>query len=44
VPLVAWANVGHGGHQQAYPIGIAADLDADARTLRLLDSPLVPRG
>jgi muramoyltetrapeptide carboxypeptidase len=44
VPLVAWANVGHGGHQQAYPIGIAADLDADGRTLCLLDSPLVPRG
>jgi muramoyltetrapeptide carboxypeptidase len=44
VPLLAWANVGHGGHQQAYPIGIAADLDADGRTLCLLDSPLVPRG
>ncbi len=40
VPLVAWANVGHGGHQQAYPIGIAAELDAGARTLRLLDPPL----
>jgi muramoyltetrapeptide carboxypeptidase len=40
VPLVAWANIGHGGHQQAYPIGIAGELDADARTLRLLDSPL----
>jgi muramoyltetrapeptide carboxypeptidase len=44
VPLVAWANIGHGGHQQTYPIGIAAELDADAGTLRLLDSPLVPRG
>ncbi len=40
VPLIAWANVGHGGHQQAYPIGIAAELDADARNLRLLDLPL----
>jgi muramoyltetrapeptide carboxypeptidase len=40
VPLVAWANVGHGGHQQAYPIGIAAELDADAHVLRLLDPPL----
>ncbi len=40
VPLVAWANVGHGGHQQAYPIGIAAELDADAHNLRLLDPPL----
>jgi muramoyltetrapeptide carboxypeptidase len=44
VPLIAWANVGHGGHQQAYPIGIAAELDADAGTLRLLDSPLAPQG
>jgi muramoyltetrapeptide carboxypeptidase len=41
VPLVAWANIGHGGHQQAYPVGIAAELDADARTLRLLDPPLL---
>jgi muramoyltetrapeptide carboxypeptidase len=40
VPFLAWANVGHGGHQQAYPIGIAAELDADAHTLRLLDPPL----
>jgi muramoyltetrapeptide carboxypeptidase len=43
VPLLAWANVGHGGHQQAYPVGIAGELDADARTLRLLDPPLLPR-
>jgi muramoyltetrapeptide carboxypeptidase len=43
VPLIAWANVGHGGHQQAYPVGIAAELDADAHTLRLLDPPLLPR-
>jgi muramoyltetrapeptide carboxypeptidase len=40
VPLVVWANIGHGGRQQAYPIGIAAELDADAHTLRLLDPPL----
>jgi muramoyltetrapeptide carboxypeptidase len=44
VPLVAWANVGHGGHQQAYPVGIAAELDADARILRLLDPPLLQHG
>jgi muramoyltetrapeptide carboxypeptidase len=44
IPLLAWANVGHGGHQQAYPVGIAAELDADVRTLRLLDPPLAPRG
>jgi muramoyltetrapeptide carboxypeptidase len=44
VPLIAWANIGHGGYQQAYPIGIAAELDADNLTLRLLDPPLVPLG
>jgi muramoyltetrapeptide carboxypeptidase len=42
VPLLAWANVGHGGYFQTFPIGVAAELDADARTLRLLDSPLRP--
>lgn len=42
VPLIAWANVGHGGHQQAYPIGVSAELDADASSLRLLDPPLMP--
>ena len=42
VPMIAWANVGHGGQFQTFPIGIAAELDADARTLRLLDPPLVP--
>ena len=31
VPLLAWANIGHGGHQQAYPIGIAAELDAECQ-------------
>jgi muramoyltetrapeptide carboxypeptidase len=44
VPLIAWANIGHCGRQQAFPIGIAAELDADSRTLRLLDPPLVPPG
>jgi muramoyltetrapeptide carboxypeptidase len=42
VPLIAWANVGHGGYFQTYPIGIAAELNADGHTLRLLDPPLVP--
>ncbi len=42
VPMIAWANVGHGGYFQTFPIGIAAELDADAKTLRLLDPPLVP--
>lgn len=44
VPLIAWANIGHGGHQQAYPVGVAAELDADAHSLRLLDPPLLPPG
>lgn len=44
VPLIAWANVGHGGHFQTFPVGVAAELDADKRTLRLLDPPLVPSG
>jgi muramoyltetrapeptide carboxypeptidase len=44
VPFIAWANIGHCGRQQAFPVGIAAELDAGARTLRLLDPPLVPRG
>ncbi len=42
VPLILRANIGHGGHQQVFPVGIAAELDADARTLRLLDPPLRP--
>ena len=40
VPMIAWANVGHGGPFQTFPYGIAAELDADAATLRLLDPPL----
>lgn len=42
VPMISWANIGHGGQNQAFPIGVAAELDADARTLRLLDPPLLP--
>jgi muramoyltetrapeptide carboxypeptidase len=42
VPMIAWANVGHGGYSQTFPIGVAAELDADSATLRLLDPPLVP--
>lgn len=44
VPMIAWANVGHGGYFQTFPIGVAAELDADNHTLRLLDPPLVPAG
>jgi muramoyltetrapeptide carboxypeptidase len=42
VPMIAWANIGHGGRAQTFPVGVAAELDAGARTLRLLDPPLVP--
>jgi muramoyltetrapeptide carboxypeptidase len=40
VPMLAWADVGHGGPFQTFPIGIAAELDAGQATLRLLDPPL----
>ena len=40
VPMLAWADIGHGGPFQTFPLGIAAELDADRRTLRLLDPPL----
>lgn len=42
VPMISWADIGHGGYFQTFPIGIAAELDADARTLTLLDPPLIP--
>lgn len=42
VPMISWANIGHGGRSQSFPVGVAAEVDADARTLRLLDPPLVP--
>lgn len=40
VPMLAWANVGHGGPFQTFPLGIAAELDAGRATVRLLDPPL----
>jgi muramoyltetrapeptide carboxypeptidase len=40
VPMLAWADVGHGGPFQTFPLGIAAELDADQAVLRLLDPPL----
>jgi len=43
VPVLARANVGHGCPLQAFPIGVAAEVDADAGTLTLLDPPLQPR-
>ena len=44
VPMIAWANVGHGGLFQAFPYGIAAELDAGAATLRLLRRPATASG
>ncbi len=44
VPMIAWANVGHGGYFQTFPVGVAAELNADAKVLRLLDPPLRPAG
>jgi muramoyltetrapeptide carboxypeptidase len=41
VPMISWANVGHGGRFQTFPVGIAAELDADARVLRLREPPLL---
>jgi muramoyltetrapeptide carboxypeptidase len=40
VPMLAWADVGHGGPFQTFPLGIAAELDAGQAALRLLDPPL----
>jgi muramoyltetrapeptide carboxypeptidase len=40
VPMLAWADIGHGGPFQTFPLGIAAELDAGQATLRLLDPPL----
>ena len=42
VPMIAWANVGHGGYFQTFLLGVAAELNADTRSLRLLDPPLCP--
>ena len=40
VPMLAWADVGHGGPFQTFPLGIAAELDAGRASVRLLDPPL----
>ena len=42
VPMVFGADIGHDALNQAFPIGVAAELDADARVLRLAEPPLVP--
>ena len=40
VPVLAWADVGHGESFQTLPLGIAAELNAGQAALRLLDPPL----
>ena len=41
-PMVFGADIGHSALNQAFPIGIAGELDADACVLRLAEPPLVP--
>lgn len=43
VPLVLGADIGHGGRSQTFPLGIEAELDADAGTLTFAEPPLLPR-
>ena len=40
IPILAGADVGHGGPFQTFPLGIAAELDVGEATLRLLEPPL----
>lgn len=35
IPTIEGANIGHGGHVQSYPIGVAATLNAGTRMLTL---------
>lgn len=40
VPMITGADVGHGGPNRTFPIGIAATLDADNGTLTFTEPPL----
>ncbi len=42
VPLLLRADVGHGGRIQTFPLGLAATLDADAKTVTFDEPPLEP--
>ena len=42
VPMITGANIGHGGSNGAWPIGIQATLDADKCRMELADPPLLP--
>ncbi len=37
LPCVSGAAFGHAGKNVAWPVGLSAELDAKARTLRLLE-------
>jgi muramoyltetrapeptide carboxypeptidase len=41
-PMITWTNIGHGGPNAAWPIGIQATLDADKCRVELADPPLLP--
>ena len=43
VPMITGANVGHGDGTRAFPIGVTAELNADARTVTFAEPPLRAR-
>jgi muramoyltetrapeptide carboxypeptidase len=43
IPAIANVPVGHGKHMAAMPLGIRARIDADAKTLELLEPAVEPR-
>jgi muramoyltetrapeptide carboxypeptidase LdcA involved in peptidoglycan recycling len=42
VPMITGANIGHGGPNGAWPIGVRATLDADKCRVEPADPPLLP--
>ena len=42
VPLLLGADVGHGARNLTFPLGVRAELDADAGTVTFVDPPLQP--
>ena len=43
IPAIANVPVGHGKHMAAMPLGAEVRLDADARTLEILEAAVEPR-
>lgn len=43
IPTVRCGDFGHGENNAVLPVGIAAALDADKKTLRFKESPVLPR-